>query len=308
MRNLNLIFNKMYYQQLGKDSFEEDVKRNNEMLFGATFDHKTDYKKLPTATNSFLLETTYPGLLTGIGNLHGTKQSTDDINVGFSFDYVTGQPYIPGSSLKGVLRSAFKQKDAICEILNAVTENDWTTQEAEKLEKEIFDGADVFFDAVIYDGDESGRIIGSDYITPHSEPTKNPIPIFMLKVLPGVRFEFRFKINSEKLGGKLSVQGETDLFKELLQIFGIGAKTNVGYGNLKACDDAIRQKTIPAQFCRTESNNRPARRANAGEVTRKICKKCGKPNYKYNKNDPTKVNWNWERNICRDKNCRGELE
>ncbi len=307
MKNLNLIFNKMYYEKLGQDSFKDDVIRYNEMLFSTTFDHKTDYEKLPTATNSFLLETTYPGLLAGTGNPHGTRQSTDDINLGFSFDYVTGQPYIPGSSVKGVLRSTFKKKEAICEILKAVTGCDCTIQEAENLEKEIFDGADVFFDAVIYDGDENGRIIGSDYITPHPELTKNPIPIFMLKVLPGVRFEFRFKINGEKLGGRLDEQAEADLFKELLQIFGIGARTNVGYGNLKACDDAIKPKTALMQTNRLE-NNRPTNRAASGEITRKICKKCGKPNYKYNKNNPTTVNWNWEKNICWDKNCRGELE
>ena len=293
----------MYYQTLGQDSFKDDVVRYNEMLFSATFDHRTDYKKMPTATNSFLLETTYPGLLAGIGNLHGTKQSTDDINLGFSFDYVTGQPYIPGSTIKGVLRSAFKKKEAICEILKAVTEKDWTINEAEELEKEIFDGTDVFFDAVIYDGDENGRVIGSDYITPHPEPTKNPIPIFMIKVLPKVRFEFRFKINGDKLCGKISEQVEIELFKEILQIFGIGAKTNVGYGNLKACEDIIKPKNANAPFQRSESN-RPV----DGEVKRRICKKCGKPNYKYNKNNPTTVNWNWDKNICWDKNCRGELE
>ncbi len=307
MKNLNLIFNKMYYEKLGQDSFNDDVQRYNQMLFSTAFDHKTDYKKLPAASSSFLLETTYPGLLAGIGNFHGTKQSTDDINLGFSFDYVTGQPYIPGSSVKGVLRSALKKKEVMCEILQAVTQDRWTPQELENLEKEIFDGADVFFDAVIYDSDENGRIIGSDYITPHSEPTKNPIPIFMLKVLPGVRFEFRFKINGEKLGGKLSEQAETELFKELLQIFGIGAKTNVGYGNLKACDDTIRPKNALLQT-HIPQNNRPTNRADGGEVTRKICKKCGKPNYKYNKNNPTAVNWNWDKNICWDKNCRGELE
>jgi len=62
--------------------------------------------KYEAATNSFELTTTYPGLLCGVGYNHGIS-SEADYKVGFYFDHTTGLPVIPGSSVKGVLRSAF---------------------------------------------------------------------------------------------------------------------------------------------------------------------------------------------------------
>ena len=55
---------------------------------------------------SFTLKTEYPGLLIGAGYPHDAKLD-EAIKCGFTFDYVTGIPYIPGSSLKGMLRSFF---------------------------------------------------------------------------------------------------------------------------------------------------------------------------------------------------------
>lgn len=62
--------------------------------------------KCEAATNSFELTTIYPGLLCGVGYNHGIS-SEADYKVGFYFDHTTGLPVIPGSSVKGVLRSAF---------------------------------------------------------------------------------------------------------------------------------------------------------------------------------------------------------
>lgn len=56
---------------------------------------------------SFRLETVYPGLLIGLGNSHNLALE-GAVKCGFSFDYTTGLPYLPGSSLKGVLRSYFR--------------------------------------------------------------------------------------------------------------------------------------------------------------------------------------------------------
>lgn len=301
MKNLNLLFNKTYYAvpDFNEKEFTEYLeKKINPQIFNATFDNARDYKKSEVANQTFLLKTSYPGLLIGTGNPHGTGFSTEDINVGFSFDYVTGQPYIPGSSVKGVLRSYFKNTpEVIAEILGQ------DSIDIKELEKDIFDdGKDVFFDAVIYDGDKNGGIVGKDYITPHSSPIKNPVPIFIIKVLPDVRIEFRFALEN----GILTAGKKKWLFKELLCLFGVGAKTNVGYGVLQECDKEITAKQKNGQ--REQSFDAPVRnvRTSSGSSEYKICKHCNAKNYKYNKNNPEIINRDWNKNICFK--CKGALE
>lgn len=48
-----------------------------------------------------------PGLLIGSGLAHGLPGSEEDVKTGLQFDYTSGLPVIPGSSVKGVIRSAF---------------------------------------------------------------------------------------------------------------------------------------------------------------------------------------------------------
>ncbi|MBQ8000278.1 MAG: type III-B CRISPR module RAMP protein Cmr6 [Ruminococcus sp.] len=235
MRNLNLIFNKLYYSELkyrnsNKRKFDESLRGYNDEIFKAVFNKETDYAVLPFDVNSFVLKVKYPGLLIGTGNPHGTHMSDDDINMGFSFDYVTGQPYIPGSSVKGVLRSHFKDRaSAVGEMIEVLFER--TDIDVKALEKEIFEGTentprDIFFDAVVCSGDRNGRLMGTDTLAPHPSPVKSPVPIAIIKVLPQVQFEFRFILND----GILSAQDKKTLLKELLVMFGVGAKTNTGYG------------------------------------------------------------------------------
>ncbi len=233
MENLNLIFNKLYYTNVGeslkgeegKKAFTESLEKYNNIIFNTKFYKENDFvAKASNDVDSFILKTTYPGVLIGAGNPHGTGQSNEDINMGFSFDYVTGQPYIPGSSVKGMLRSCFKNSPGVIDEILGEGKYD-----IKALEKEIFDDAkDIFFDAVLYDGNECGLVMGEDYITPHKEATKNPIPIKMIKILPDVRFEFRFILKD----GLLKADEKLELFSTLLQVFGVGAKTNVGYGVL----------------------------------------------------------------------------
>lgn len=63
------------------------------------------------------LKTTYPGLIIGGGYVHEVPDCNDAFKLGFSLDYVTGMPYIPSSSVKGVLRAAFSNFDYMKEIL-----------------------------------------------------------------------------------------------------------------------------------------------------------------------------------------------
>lgn len=248
MRNLNLLFNKEYYQKLGTPDFRADVEKNNKKLTEERFDYDRDYIKPPMENcQSFALKVVYPGLLIGTGNPHGVGKLKDDeksddkddsndnvsdIDFGFYFDYVTGQPVIPGSSVKGVLRSHFKyHTEAVAEILKNNGYPEITTETVIALEKYIFDYSDIFFDAVVRKGDSGGRLLGFDFITPHSSPTKNPNPNRIIKVLPEVEFEFRFRIDGKEINGlKFSAGKIKWLFQELILLFGAGAKSNEGYG------------------------------------------------------------------------------
>ena len=251
MKNLNLLFNKTYYRNLGNHAaFEQDCKSFNRNICDIRFNKDIDYVKpfLPEEKMQKIeLVTTYPGMLVGTGYAHGTGISDDDIKIGFSFDYVTGQPYIPGSSVKGLLRCVFReQPEAAAEIIRACTGKEYTTWEIKTLEEAIFDFGDIFLDAVICKGAVGGRLMGLDNITPHKEITKNPTPLLLLKILPGVHFEFRFVLKDHEL---LTAAEKTEVFRMILILFGTGAKTNVGYGQLVRPEDYVvpAAQTPPAQ-------------------------------------------------------------
>lgn len=187
------------------------------------------------AGDSFTLKTLYPGLITGVGIDHEAG-IVGEFKLGVHFDYTYGMPIIYGSSVKGVLKTYFKDfaKDY---------NNTLTNDELIYLEKDIFDGKkmddnksiydrDIFFDAVISSPNRKGKILDSDSLCPHGEnPLKNPIPISFLKIASDVTIEFRFKLVDSKVGNiELKKLEKKTIFETILKTVGIGAKTNVGYG------------------------------------------------------------------------------
>lgn len=226
--------------------------------------------------SAFVLETIYPGLLIGTGNIHETGM-LGECKLGLQFDYTTGLPYIPGSSVKGLLRSMFP-----CSIPKKNNENgrwdryrkqrveyikeffksnsiDLTEDDVYSLERILFDGIDrndnnvcmydrcVFYDAIISGYNNDAGVLGLDYITPHKDPLKNPNPIQFMKVLPEVQFRFQFRIPNEiKLNSDVAIGKDQILilFKSILMDVGIGAKTNVGYGQLQ---ERKQGKTVASQ-------------------------------------------------------------
>lgn len=218
-----------------------------------------DTKKLPAYT--FLeLKTLYPGLLIGAGLSHGTK-CVNDIKIGFQFDFTTGLPVIPGSSVKGVLCSMFPnpQLPSDCEynqerfayirsvlhekcgVAGEVSDDDILSltyrlfQGGENNGCSDYMGRDVFMDALLTASDNGNQqFMGDDFITPHKKPLENPVPIQFLKVLPGVTFTFVFRLTSTRIGHlNFDPDCKLKLFKQILLDVGVGAKTNVGYGHLE---------------------------------------------------------------------------
>jgi CRISPR-associated protein Cmr6 len=256
---------------LSADCTEVLRKRSKHFFVKKLSDYDPDsILKCKVAQNSFDLTTTYPGLLCGVGYSHGIS-SEADYKVGFYFDHTTGLPVIPGSSVKGVLRSAFpgfvkavddkmptmeEKKERydffrwLIGEVNRKTEagiqalND---EQFDQLEAFIFEGKDSegnqisyyerdrFFDAYpVKSLGHDGCFLKNDYITPHINrenpelsPFSSPTPLQFLKVLPKVKFCFQFRLMD---GGGLTAKQKEQLFKEILCFMGVGAKTNVGYG------------------------------------------------------------------------------
>jgi len=276
--NIGFLFQREYYKGLttailndsskNKDLQNEFFKTKNDRIVRAS-KRKIEIENPVQGDNVFTLslKTIYPGLVTGIGMVHESGMQGEG-KLGMAFDHTTGLPYIPGSSVKGLLRSMFpivssqrknldkKTKMLIDEKRQYVFEilkkreglHTLEPKDLDEIANLVFEGQladksylpmyerDVFFDAQI-EGDymEKG-FLGFDYITPHVDPLKNPKPIKFLKILPEVKFIFYFKLHNSKLSsgrGEISAKDKLALFKEILTTVGIGAKTNVGYGQLK---------------------------------------------------------------------------
>ena len=285
--NLKYQFYKGYYNTFDPRIFQEEQPKKEVADYNAgTFREKNNIMLgyQPTCTEldalkitkdqfgeqlrQFILETAYPGLVSGTGYTHETG-NTGEFKIGFHFDHTTGLPYLPGHSIKGAIRNAFPRyeqprtsedkqiKDAkasyILQLLGleskvpAGKQCDWV----HRLEKHLFEAyfpesvsgstehkrqQDIFLDARICKAGASGCIVGMDAITPHGDKIwKNPIPLPFLKVLPGVSWEFSFLLHPVKLDG-IDICSDTKcgLFLDILQEQGLGAKTNVGYGQFKS--------------------------------------------------------------------------
>ncbi|MBX7226372.1 MAG: type III-B CRISPR module RAMP protein Cmr6 [Chitinophagales bacterium] len=135
-------------------------------------------------------------------------------------------------------------------------------QKIHQLEYHIFEGVnnmgkrnsiyktDIFFDAIPSVA-KDGKLFGDDAITPHgTDITKNPLPLLFLKVMPNVVYDFHFKLIVTDLGNeKITAEAKMKLFETLIVTHGVGAKTNVGYGQFKSYNAS---KSVSANLPKTE--------------------------------------------------------
>lgn len=209
----------------------------------------------------------YPGLLVGMGHPHGTKQVRGEIQTGAFFDWVTGAPYYPGSSVKGILRSLFKvasgespgadgcRAELLERINNAAPGafSIFTKEDALYLKNVLFGkdpedeskipdhGSCIFYNAHVVGfrkkaSGQQEKIFGMDSLAPHEDRLRNPVPINMLRILPDVCLTFNMVLHDvpDKDGNILITSDQLlTLFKEIILDLGIGAKTNTGYGIVK---------------------------------------------------------------------------
>jgi CRISPR-associated protein Cmr6 len=110
---------------------------------------------------------------------------------------------------------------------------------------------DIFHDAYIENAGAGGFFLATDYITHHADPLKDPNPVKFLKILPEVKIQFQFDLKD----GLISKEAKIKLFHLILLDFGIGAKTNVGYGQFEEGFTDVKtedKSTLQKQGRRTE--------------------------------------------------------
>lgn len=191
-----------------------------------------------------LTGTTETRLITGIGEISPTE-------VGMVFDRNTGLPFIPGSSIKGVLRRAYcinfvrgvessmeedmviEEKDVpgLVEIFGSLD-----TKDAEK-------GGFSFMDAY----PEAPPVMAMDIMNPHHGKyyqgesrrgpvgTEAPTPIKFLAVEKETVFKFR-GVFLNKTAQKYKEELKAAFVAAFTEL-GIGAKTAVGYGRFNSPED-----------------------------------------------------------------------
>lgn len=253
--NQQYLFYVKYYDALvnKQKSGDQNIESLNNLIIDAVY-REDENKIIPFSINGeenlpgrivqcFTLNVCYPGLLAGLGYPHeaGTysPDKSREIKLGFSLDYVSGLPYIPGSTLKGVLRSAFRNYDSdIGHLLNVGTDV------IKLLENAIFEeGQDVFLDVFPVSGDKANKLLQLEYITSHKatdpiyDGLTNINPLRLLKIRPDVTMLARFLLQDTiVIAGEecfeLTSEVKRDLFAIILERYGFGAKTNTGYGHV----------------------------------------------------------------------------
>jgi CRISPR-associated protein Cmr6 len=219
-------------------------------------------------------------LITGIGQSH-------PIETGMVFDHTMGIPYIPASSLKGIVRFAHMleliKSDNLPNYINSdingeyIVESNLITliptifggdadKEKEQQNKTIkLKGKVVFLDAypdevpdlyvdIInphysqYYSDIESKIAPADYL----EPT----PIKFLTIKAGTKFTFRALVARENT---ILIKPIKIAFKKALEEEAVGAKSAVGYGSFKVLKQN-KSENLSKSEKSAEANDNPVKK------------------------------------------------
>lgn len=270
--NLGLLYNRHYHYH---PNFRDNKTKANKKLWKYAID-SSDKPAIGNNVEHLFFETTYPGLIVGIGYPHETeKDQNEAIITGFFFDHTSGAPCIPGSSIKGVVRSVIKNQKFMVEYLAPGNMKEiisgYNNEEFEGFIECLF-GRDpskhnahetdeisiynrlIFLDSYAVDNSETtaeNRVFSLDYLAPHkdngvSSLLSDPDLVKVLKVVPKVVFDFSFIIpeNIEYLNTIFSREDIIRLLKNAILEVGVGAKTNTGYGYLVPVDEYTRKSRV----------------------------------------------------------------
>jgi CRISPR type III-B/RAMP module RAMP protein Cmr6 len=178
--------------------------------------------------------TSTSGLIVGIGRWN-------PVEVGFTFDRLSGCPFLPGSSVKGLLRAAAEL------VASGDLQGDRQFWQREGVIARIFgEGAEdaeakratfSFYDAF----PTKWPKLEVDVMTPHhskyydgANPTApdwdEPVPVHFLRIGAGTPFAFWFGPRAEAGTNEGDRQALESLLTTALDWLGAGAKTSSGYG------------------------------------------------------------------------------
>ena len=171
MKNLSKAYYKDYFSdtlfRLRRGEIKADGKniqdRNKHLLASANRKYLKAAQEIYLSSHlpvnhSFCLDVRYPGLVTGVGISHEAKVE-GEFKLGLHLDYTTGLPVIYGSSVKGVLRSAFREENLldILPILAPNLKNELEPIQRKMQSKPLKAWADAIF------GDDDDRDSRSPY-------------------------------------------------------------------------------------------------------------------------------------------------
>lgn len=166
-----------------------------------------------------LLAKTNSRFIPGMGNSHPLEN-------GLTWHHTLGVPYLPGSSVKGIVHAWAKTwEKADAKDINAIC---GTNEHV---------GDIIFLDAlplapIKLEPDIMTPHYGNYYANPTNQPPRdwdNPIPIPFLTVASGQHFVFSL-LPRKKTCDPKHLEMAKNWLAQALQIIGAGAKTAVGYG------------------------------------------------------------------------------
>lgn len=208
---------------------------------------------------------------------------TNPGEVGMVFDHTIGVPYIPASSIKGVVRFTHLYEMVKSEVVfNYIKREDeafddeaeWTdvwkyfggNKKIDRKIEDTYAGSVVFLDAY----PTAKPILHTDIMNPHygeyyqdGKPPADylsPVPIKFLTVKAGTEFTFRVLIKDEKLETHV-----IEMLKKALKEHGLGAKTAIGYGVFGDKQTDIPKITVQGNPG-TQSEKKPAMKVDS-EIT-----------------------------------------
>ena len=181
--------------------------------------------------------------LCGLGGVHQVFQTSSRLVIGIGQDHpiengflwhpTLGVPYIPGSSIKGMLRNW------VLTWVPTLEDKDERTRWFEGIQDKSA-GEFIFLDALPL----NVPALEADIITPHHspyyhEPLKNPpadwygpTPTPFLTVAMGATFAIRVLQRRSKAGDTTDLSPLLQMLTDAFDTLGIGAKTAAGYGRL----------------------------------------------------------------------------
>ena len=213
------------FKELTKDKskfFDDIIRFSKSPAYKQAFETR---KRLMEGIGISFPMTTATRLVFGMGYQHPAE-------IGFMFDWTSGLPIIPGSSLKGIAlqMAEYKKEQGINQLFGS---------------PEGGEGEIIFLPAYPC-VEENKPFLELDVMTPHyreyySDPANNPpadwyspIPLHFLTVPAGIKYCFRIAMRRNlKVNESRHLSQAKGILEFALTDFGVGAKTAVSYGYFK---------------------------------------------------------------------------